>query len=303
MRHIAFPFLTLEDTRVVATAWKLVDDRRGPEALEDFIEGWDYARDLQLERTITLDRAIGSDALGMEIDGAQIAVFVRVGTGPGSMPRRLSIAHRERLKPGQPVEIRPLVVGSQLSQRLLLETTIVLASPGAATSRFAPKLPGAILWRDRLDVALEGQAPRFPMEIVSFNERFAGRPESSAPWLLHWLPGQLNRDFGGSVRLYLNHDRADFIERFRSADPLTLQVTLADVINQILSYAIAQEDLAEQLADVDATSVAGHIASWLELAFPGQSVSSVRSLHDTAPGRFHAAILSMADPQVLGGAE
>jgi hypothetical protein len=49
--------------------------------------------------------------------------------------------------------------------------------------------------------------------------------------------------------------------------------------------------------------VAGHIATWLNLAFPGLDLANVRNLHDNEPGRFHASILAMADPNLLGGDE
>jgi hypothetical protein len=141
------------------------------------------------------------------------------------------------------------------------------------------------------------------MEIVSFDERFGGRPEASAPWLLHWLPGELHRDFGGAVRLYLNHDRPDFVERFVSADALTLQTTLGGVVSQIVSSVLLQEDLEDVLGDAEPSSVAGHVKTWLELAFPSLGIAGIRGMHDTAPGKFHAAILAMADPRIFGEAE
>lgn len=303
MTHVAFPFLTLPDGMVAVTPWSRVDTNGDADELGDHLAGWDYAVDLDLQRRVTLNRAFNRDVLGIEPDELKLELVVRIGTGPGTMPRRLATIFREPLLPDVPVPVDCTILGRGLSQRLVLETTIVLAAEAPTINRFAPVLPGAILWRDRVDLALEGQAPRFPMEIVSFSERFSGRPERSAPWLLHWLPGQLHRDFGGAVRLYLNHDHAVFMERFTAADPLTLQITLADVITQILSFAIAQDDLEELLADAEATSVAGHIATWLDLAFQGLDLANVRKLHDYEPGRFHASILAMADPYLLGGDE
>jgi hypothetical protein len=215
------------------------------------------------------------------------------------MSRRSRTLSAQALQPGLPLILDHRIPGAELSRRLRLETTVILRGHGGTSSRLAPKMPGSILWRDHVDVALEGEAPRFPMEIISFGERFLDRSERGAPWLLHWLPGHLHRDFGGSVRLFLNHDRPDFIERFVAADPLTLQMTLAGVISQILGHAIRLDDLGEIIEDADPTSVAGHIAIWLQLAFPGLDLAGVRSLHEMAPGRFQAAILAMADPRIL----
>jgi hypothetical protein len=299
MKHIAYPFLTI-DSQIEASPWTSVEPDGSVIALGDHLTGWDYARNLRLRRSVILvDDAIGS-SLALDADEVDLDLVVRFGTGAGTLPRRLLPLFRSPIRSGEPVLVNIAVEGRNLSQRLFLETTVVLRSVARATSRLAPSLAAAKLWRDTIDTALEGQTPRFPMELVSFAERFAGRPEVGAPWYLHWLPGELHRDFGGSVRLFLNHDRQDFIERFVGADPLTLQVTLADVITQILDHAVRQQELEELLDGAEPASIAGHIATWLELAFPGQPVASLRSMAEYTPGKFHAAILSMADPQVLG---
>ena len=269
----------------------------------EYLAGWDYARDLRVSRRLGLMKEDVGSALGLADEYPDLEVVVRLGTGPGSMPRRSWIIERAFLRPGGQVLIAHTVPGSRLSQRLRLVTTIVLPARTTGSSRFAPRREGSILWRDEIDLTLEGDSPRFPMEIVSFRERFAGKPELNALWHLHWKPGHLHRDFGGSVRLFLNHDREDFIERFVSSDPMTLQCVLADVITQVLGHALHDEDLEEILVDCEPTSVAGHIAAWLELAFPGQDPASIRNLLRTSPAHFHSAILAMADTDVLGGAE
>lgn len=303
MKHIAFPFLTLGEDLVRAAAWRRMDDAGSLLPVDSLIEGWDYARNIRVERSVLIDEAVDDRTLGFDANDALFDLIVRIGTGPGSMPRRVRVLHRTSIRPGSPVLIDHVISGSELSQRLYLETIIVLREGSTPTSRLAPRLPASILWRDVIDVQLEGQAPRFPMEFVSFAERFAGRPERTAPWFLHWLPGQLHRDFGGAVRLFLNHDRRDFMERFVAGDPLTLQTVLADVITQIVGHVIRHEDLSDILSDAEPSSVAGHVSTWLQLAFPGFDFAGVRSMQEVAPGRFHAAILAMADPQLFGSTE
>lgn len=300
MKHVAFPFLTIDDRMVDATAWSLLDEESNSQAMGEYLPGWDYARDLRISRMIGLSGELDEEALGLISGKAAFSVIVRLGTGPGSLPRRSWTIARENIGPGDRVIIDQHVSGRQLSQRLRLDTTIILTGAESRGSRLAPWRPGSVLWRDEHDLMLEGSSPRFPMEIVSFRERFVGRPEAGALWHLHWRPGNLHRDFGGSVRLFLNHDRPDFIERFTGSDPQTLQCTLADVITQVLSRALLDEDLEDALADCEETSVAGHIAAWFDLAFPGENLTSIRTLHLSSPGHFHAAILAMADTQVFG---
>ena len=301
MKHVAFPFLTLGDDQVEAAPWCGFDEDGSIAPVTDHIAGWDHARELRLTRSLGLPTGPVGTRLGMADEEVGLEVVVRAGTGPGSMPRRTWILFRGPLRAGMTALIDHTVPGEGLSHRLRLETSILLVRPNLGTSRFAPRRPGSILWRDEIEIILEGESPRFPMEIVSFRERFSGRAESTSLWHLHWRPGHMHRDFGGSVRLFLNHDRQDFIDRFVGSDPLTLQCTLADVITQILGHALQDDDLEEILADSEPTSVAGHVSTWLDLAFPGQDIAAVRNLRRTSPGLFHSAILAMADPQILGG--
>ncbi len=303
MKHVAFPFLTLGEPEVNASPWRLIDQNGGTSELGDHVPGWDYARNLELNREIGLAKGTVGKALNLPEEDLDLELVVRLGTGPGSIPRRRRLIIRALIRPGEPFPLGYTAVGHELSQRLWLETSILLARPTRLTARFAPTRPGSILWRDEHDVRLEGSSPRFPMEIVSFRERFSGKAESGALWYLHWQPGHLHRDFGGSVRLFLNDDRKDFIERFVGSDPQTLQCVLGDVVSQILGHALRAEDLEEILADCEPTSVAGHVATWLELAFAGPDLASVRKLLTNAPGSFNAAIQAMANLQVMGGAE
>jgi len=300
VKHVAFPFLTLDETQVHASAWSLLEEDGSTTALGDHVAGWDYARDLRISRRLGLAEGLTGHTLGLSGEDLELEAVVRLGTGPGSLPRRSWIIAQTRLRPGGKSLLDHVVAGHRLSQRLWLQTTILLPRNIPGESRFAPQREGSVLWRDEIDIGLEGDSPRFPMEIVSFRERFAGRPESGSLWHLHWRPGHLHRDFGGSVRLFLNHDRQDFIERFVASDPLMLQCTLADVMTQILDHALRDEDLEEHLADCEPTSVAGHIATWLAIAFPGQDPASIRNMLLTSPGHFRSAILAMADPAMLG---
>jgi hypothetical protein len=188
-----------------------------------------------------------------------------------------------------------------LSHRLMLEMLVILARPSDDAAPLSPARQGSRLWSDRLDLRLEGEEPRFPMEAVSFIHRFAGRPEVHAPWLLHWTPGNLHRDFGGSVRLYLNSDRKDFIERLMAGDRATSQVVLADVMTQIISTSIRQSDFEQAATEADPSSIAGRADFWIRLAFPGQDLAHVRSMLDLRPSLFHAAILAAADVAFLEG--
>lgn len=295
MGRIAFPFLTLDHTAISPEPWVLLEDGVETPIADAWLPDWDAARDLRLRRIVTADLARAAELLSMSIDDGTLELVVRIGTGIGNMPRRIIATSNLPLKRMEPtVVVDVLVSGRSLSQRLLVDTLVLLRQPHDG-SPLSPDRAGSKLWSDQLDLRLEGEEPRFPMEAVSFLERFPGRPEAYAPWLLHWTPGNLHRDFGGSVRLYLNSDRADVTGRLLAGDRATTQVVLADVMTQIISASLRQSDFERLAADSDPCSIAGRAAHWIDLAFPGQDVAAVRSMIDLRPSTFHAGILAIAD--------
>ncbi|MCW6531333.1 hypothetical protein NED98_13880 [Sphingomonas sp. MMSM20] len=295
MGRIAFPFLTLDQTAISPEPWVLLDGGLETPIGDAWLPDWDAARDLRLRRLVTTDLDRAADLLSMPIDDGVLELVTRIGTGIGNMPRRIIATSKLPLTRMEPtIVIDEVVPGHSLSQRLLVDTLVILRQPREG-SPLSPDLAGSKLWSDQLDLRLEGEEPRFPMEAVSFLERFAGRPEAYAPWLLHWTPGNLHRDFGGSVRLYLNRDRADVTDRLLAGDRATTQVVLADVMTQIISVSLRQNDFERLAEEADPCSIAGRAAHWIGLAFPGQDIAAVRSMIDLRPSAFHAGILAAAD--------
>lgn len=295
MGRIAFPFLTLDQTAISPEPWVLLDGGLETPIRDAWLPDWDAARDLRLRRLVTTDLDRAADLLSMPIDDGALELVTRIGTGIGNMPRRIIATSKLPLTRMEPtVVIDEVVPGHSLSQRLLVDTLVILRQPREG-SPLSPDLAGSKLWLDQFDLRLEGEEPRFPMEAVSFLERFAGRPEAYAPWLLHWTPGNLHRDFGGSVRLYLNSDRADVTDRLLAGDRATTQVVLADVMTQIISVSLRQNDFERLAVEADPCSIAGRAAHWIGLAFPGQDIAAVRSMIDLRPSAFHAGILAAAD--------
>lgn len=295
MGRIAFPFLTLDHTAISPQSWRLLEDGIETPIGDAWLSDWDSARDLRLQRLLITDLDRAADMLSMQIDDGALELVIRIGTGIGNMPRRILTSSRRPLSRFEPtIIVDEAVSGRNLSQRLFVETLVLLRQP-RIPSPLSPNRPGLRLWSDQLDLRLEGEEPRFPMEAISFIDRFSGRPEAYAPWLLHWTPGNLHRDFGGSVRLYLNSDRTDVTERLLKGDRATTQVVLADIMTQILSTALRQDDFERVAADADPCSIAGRASFWIRLAFPGQDIAAIRSMLDLRPSIFHAAVLAAAD--------
>ncbi|WEO65091.1 hypothetical protein [Rhizobium rhizogenes] len=296
MSRIAFPFLTIGSDAISPGPWMLFEDNREVAVSDSWLASWDSARDVTLRRRIGVDLDIAAKQLRIVSAALRLALVVRTGTGAGNIPRTIVTRSRHDIKPGaEVILLEERVAGHKLSQRLFVETLMLLASPVSDAHALAPSRSGSKVWSDELDLRLEGEEPRFPMEALSFSNRFAGRPEAYAPWYLHWSPGNLHRDFGGSVRLFLNNDRPDLTERLLAGDRATLQVVLADVMIQIISTSVRQTDFEQVAAESDSSSIAGRVTFWIRLAFPGQDISTIRSMIDLRPSFFHAAVLAAAD--------
>ena len=296
MNQIALPFLTLGEEAVRVTDWSVRDPVSVLDVRSGWIADWDYARDLTLERNIQVDLAAAADQLQLLADDLELQLVLRIATGPGSMPRVVRSVQSHALRRNNPeVQLQQVVRGAELSMRLRAECHLLLASDPNDPPPLAPKLPSSRLWQDRLDIRLEGEEPRFPMEFLNFAERFSGRPEAAAPWLLHWVPGHHDRDFGGAVRLFVNSERPDFTERLLQGDRATIQVILADVMQQIIGDYIDHQGTELLAPEAEEGSIGAQAQFWMDLAFPGLHLSQVRAMREQSPGIYHAGMLAAAD--------
>lgn len=274
----------------------MVEGEREIDLGSEWLADWDLARDIIIRRRVQVDFDLAAVQLQLPADEIELSLLLRIGTGAGRMPRRINdrtvqVMDREN----SDVLIEEAVRGSALSHRLIADTHLLLSVLPPTLGTLSPRTAGARLWTDRLDIRLEGEEPRFPMEIMSFGDRFAGRLDAHALWYLHWVPGNLDRDFGGAVRLFVNSDRPDFADRFIMGDRATLQVVLADTMLQLVGAALSHDDLDAIIDDAEEGSIASQVGFWMRLAFPGQKSAQVRSLLASHPARFHAALVAAAD--------
>lgn len=295
--RVAFPFLVLPDEAVRINQWMIGDPGEPLEDVASILENWDYARDLEVASVISVDWELCAEALQLPRDQLHLRVALLAGTGIGNLPRRQDCLC-EKIADATVSEVRlaSVVRGKTLSGRLRLSLQISLEGPTDSGSALSPKARGARLWQSHVDVLIEdGGDSRFPMETVSFLLYFKGQPQETAPWYLHWQPNALQADFSGSVRLYVNADHEEIAARFVKGDEPTLQAMLGDVMSQMTASVLDQDDCADLLAECEEGSVGRQVQGWLNLAFPGQDMSSIRAMRDRFPGRFRAAVLAASD--------
>ncbi len=293
-RKTALPFLVIPDNLVEFHGWYVGDVGSPLNRAGDTLEVWDYARDIEYRVTLNVDLAGVAETLQISLEQLVLLAVLKAGTGEGSMPRKvIRLMSREISLEKNSVELHGVIQSSSLSRRLRLECSILLARRPNEPSVISPKLVGSRLWQRHLDMRIEdGGDSRFPIETLSFSTRFSGTPQVNSPWYVDWKKDLYHVEFAGGVRLYINSDIEEFEERVVAGDALTLQTILADLMNQLVSAAINLKDCEDFLIDCAEGSVGAQIRHWIEMAFPGQRVESIRAMHEHMPGRFHAAILA-----------
>ncbi|WP_170438355.1 hypothetical protein [Ruegeria arenilitoris] len=296
-RRTAFPFLTLPSEVVTFGGWMIGDPGQPLSPAQDILSAWDYERDIEVSATLEVDVAEAALSLQLDPDKLVLAAVFRTGTGAGSMPRHSQICATEMISASSSsATLSTRLDSTRLSGRLKVEVSLLLQSEAEGLHALSPVVPGSRLWSVAKDVLIEdGGDSRFPIELVSFTSCFPGAPHVHSPWYVDWKPGVLDADFGGAVRLYVNSDIEDIADRFVEGDALTLQAMLSDVMSQMVASVVALEEAEDLLADCADGSVGQQVRTWMDLAFPGHPVSTIRSINEHLPGKFRAALLSASD--------
>ena len=295
-RRIAFPFLTLSDAAVKADPWSLSLNGGSWETAGDFVPDWDSASEIRIRRTLGIDPRIAASDLGVTGGNVLLALGVRIGTGPGRLPRLILLREYRKLAAGTwQEEFEFQVPGDRLSLVLDVQTQVMLAALPSDCGPLSPRRAANRLWSDTFRVLLEGEEPRFPMEVADLRTLLGDAPAAAAPWFLHWSPRDWNRDFHGAARLYLNGDKSDFIKRIEEQDGPTLQVMLADVMGQICERLVSDPEADEIMSGAEHGSLGAQSTAWLGRIWPGKDAAFVRSFLEQRPGQFRAAFLEMAE--------
>ncbi|MGN8122447.1 hypothetical protein ACTJK9_11850 [Pseudomonas sp. 22082] len=296
MSRIAFPFLTLPNELVNFSGWMIGPPGEPLSPASDVLENWDYEQDIQVNVHVHIDVKEASVLLGIDVADLKLAVVLSVGTGAGSLPRRVDRLATAVIDIDEPaVTLEETILGRTLSGQLHLSLRIILEAPIDSGGPLSPKQRGARLWQYHKNILLEdGGESRFPIELASFSESFEARPEQYAPWLVDWTPTTLDADFSGNVRLYVNSDIESACSRFVEGDALTLQAMVADVMTQLIEAALDVENEAE-LDRYEEGSIGYQARAWMEMSFPGQNLENIRQMRIYAPGKFKALILAIAD--------
>lgn len=296
MSRIALPFLTLSESAVTATPWSISLNESEWAPAGDYLQDWDPASTIHLRRQIAITQSIAAADLKIDVSDQKFLASVRVGTGQGRLPR-LIVARESRTLDAESwvIDFDIELPGEALSTVLDLSTKITLAASIFSPAPLAPSRIGDQLWSDRFRVRLEGEEPRFPIEVGDIQALLGDAISASAPWYLHWSPRDWSRDFHGAMRLYLNATHTEFIQRIQEEDPMMIQMLMADVMGQVCERLITDPEMNELFISAEPGSLAAQASSWLRKAWPGKDPDFMRSVFDNRPGIFRASFVALAN--------
>ena len=294
--RFAYPFLTLSECAVKSTSWQIALDSEDWSEAGDFLAGWDSSSTIRLKRELEIDFDSVSSDLDLDQSELNLSLGIRIGTGSGRFPRLISHQEYREINPsGQPIVLEQSIAGDSLSLILDITVEILLAEQPSTTGTLSPEKIGDRLWLDDLRIRLEGEEPRFPIEVSELQSILGDVTAVSSPWYLHWSPRDWGRDFHGAMRLYLNSDRPAIVERIESQDAATLQAVMGDVMSQVCERFLNEHETVDMTGEFEPGTLGAQAVAWLKLAWPLSDFCYISSVLEHRPGDFRAAFLALAE--------
>ncbi|MGW2646532.1 hypothetical protein ACWC2T_16815 [Streptomyces sp. NPDC001393] len=252
-----------------------------PEALPD----WDYHMDLRVRRNVRIDVDQARRQSGLPEDASLLisAVWTATGSNLSGPAQHLRLTGAGTVT----TEFDVLLRGSDLGGLLLLDTALVLADRRSDARPSSPRRAGSVLWSDRAELRLQGDAPQFPMAVIDFAR--TSFPDDAA-WHLQ-ISGGMEHATMGALLLLVNERNTVTATAFQNAarprpiDRIVLSAVYADAARTMIEHALADDDFAED-ADFTDGSLGATLLSLFDQLFPAQSINDVRLRQRQSPALF-----------------
>jgi len=281
------PFLRAAPESVVADPWRLA----GGVELDGPVEHWDPDLVLRLERRVSVDvdLLLSSTGTGSAAELAVAAVWRSDRTrlkGPG-----MSVPLPDGAGEGV-VTLGVDVPGARAGGRLELQTLVMRSREGPRRNPIAAHRPGSILWGDRVAVALEGEAARFPVTVVDFGGIVG--VDADAPWTLEWYPRDLDQPVLGSMQLFVNSRNAAAVDAVgegeRPESGAVASMIRFDVTRSLVHGALTNEEFVARPAEFEADTVGRMLSDLLDRLWPGTDSAALAARLGDAPHRLESEL-------------
>lgn len=274
------PHAEAPDDCVTWEAWFHLPDGASARVLGDTIEGWDYATELHLRSSASVD--LNSVRARSRL-AENAAVGIAVGWDcPATLTRQMAAVEvHADIETVLPVRIPP----GEAAQEIILERHLVVLEAGNTTDPAAARLPASRLGPSmRNRVTLEGTGGRFPITPIDFSA--AGR--EPAVWALDISYRDLNDSFLGSVRLLVNtaHPAGGLLLSQSSERSDLVSILRYDVVRQFLET-MAREGRSLSADNDWVDGSVGDVAEGICEIFLGTDLDSALGRIRTDPAAFN----------------
>ncbi|MEU9440465.1 hypothetical protein AB0D42_05945 [Streptomyces sp. NPDC048304] len=284
MTRRVLPYRVPSEDVIDAEPWRLVVED-GEVALPESLPDWDYHMDLHVRRRVRIDADQARWQSGLPEDASLLisAVWTATGSNLSGPAQHVRVTEAGTIT----TEFDVLLRGSDLGGLLLLDTALVLADRRSDARPSSPRRAGSVLWSDRAELRLQGDAPQFPMAIIDFAR--TSFPDDAA-WHLQ-ICGGMEHATMGALLLLVNERNTVTATAFKNAarprpiDRIVLSAVYADAARTMIEYALADEDFGED-ADFPDGSLGATLLSLFDQLFPGQSITDVRLRQRQSPALF-----------------
>lgn len=153
---LPYRHLMSDPSAIVASPWTT-----GGAVVGDSID-WHPGLDVELQCTLSVDRAAAAEALGY--DAMECCVVVVDWTSDTTRLRE-SCGRYELLESTSVIARLP---GDRIGGRVRLRRRVVTRCDLPAGVDFAPTVVGSVLWEESIEFRVEGSGPQFPVLVTDF---------------------------------------------------------------------------------------------------------------------------------------
>jgi hypothetical protein len=263
----------------------------------ELLKGWDYTTPLHFECELELDVERVLEECGLAPGSGLTVVAVWWAS---STNKRVAAAIKEVDESGV-VSLAFDVDPSQVGGSISLRRHLLLSAAADSPSPFSATHPASLLWeedrRDTTTVILEGDAARFPTEVVDFAERPV--LERSGAWWLDCRFDDLDASPLGSLRLYVNgsHPLMKSVLAGKSGvgTRLVESVMTWDVGRTMINQALDSSDFVEGWGSFRPGSVGEVLELLVRKVWPTHDAAALRSMRSDNAGLFEARMQGRFD--------
>jgi hypothetical protein len=300
MKFRQLPYRHPDPSRIIITSYytALNDSPADPLEWESrhahVLDSWDAAASLTVGVELTLDvGGILSDCR-LPTTAALTAALLWESEGTklrGCGSRMVVDCHLEQ----QQIKLVMRLDGSRLSQSLEVTPTVAVSAAVASPDRFAPRLPGTILWNSTRVIALGTEAARFPIEVQDFSQA-SNIFSPGASWFLDWDRQSFDSPLHGGLRLYINRSNPAVKRAVTAhgkpseADSRLQEIIYFDTARSLITAALESEHFSDELDAYPPGSIGSYIQNLIAALFPQESLQSLKTMWEFNRWRFESML-------------